>query len=110
MYPKGALFIGLACLAFPFVVYGFILTAPIAVPTAAPVPRSPYYHEPPMDTSAVVDIFLPVRYTILSLIVVAIVVAAAVRLVEIVQSPPIVAPNVLCQRKQLEALHPAWYR
>ncbi|ESL07741.1 hypothetical protein TRSC58_04566 [Trypanosoma rangeli SC58] len=108
--PRWALFIGVACLSLPFVVYGCILSAPREeLPSVLPV--TPYNRERQLPLDAVVvDYFLPVRIVAMLLLSLALIAAVVYNVFLVVWEPPYKAPRVRCLRERLEELHPTWCR
>lgn len=109
-FPRAALFSTALCIALPFITFAIIESAPRK---AAPVPTastSALYHEQPMDASDVVDTLFPVRIVLLTLLCLAVLVAFGVYVYDVLNAPLYTAPTVQCRRKQLEALHPSWYK
>ena len=111
LFPSAALYISLLCLSLPFIVFAILVSAPRVVPKPAQQPTSPFYNDPPMSTDAVLDSFYGLRVALVALMSFGIAGGVGYHIgVTVLQAPPFTAPTVQCRRKQLEALHPSWYK
>lgn len=109
LLPKLALATTLVCLSLPFIVFGIIASAPRKSSSAVSV-RASLYDDLPFDSSDVNDTLLPVRVVLLVVLCLGLLTAFAVYVYDVLNAPLFTAPTVQCRRKQLEALHPSWYK
>lgn len=110
--PRMALTTTLGCLSLPFIAFGIISSAPrkgsAPVPTAAA--SAGLYREPSFSDTNVNDSLLPVRVVLIVIPCIGLIAAFAVYVYDVLNAPLFTAPTVQCRRKQLEALHPTWYK
>ena len=108
-FPRLALWTTIVTLSLPFIVFGIISSAPrAAVPVSTPT--SIYRNGQSAKDNDINDEYFPVRVLLLTLLCLSVVTSFAVYLYDVLSALPFVAPTVQCRRKQLESLHPTWYK
>lgn len=108
-FPRLALWTAIVALSLPFIVFGIINSAPRA-PVVAATSTSIYRDGiRPLDSN-INDNYFPVRVLLVTLLCVSVVACFGVYLYDVLSALPFVAPTVQCRRKQLESLHPTWYK
>lgn len=128
MFPDFTFFVFLGCAVLPVLTFAVIMSAPYEpvgrlktgragqgteAPTPVPkLPSSVFYPSDGQtsDFSDIVDEWFPVRVTMFVVAVAGVLLGSAYSFVLALTAPPYVAPQVQCLRRQLEQLHPTWYR
>lgn len=119
--PRAALYIFLGLMAIPWVVFAIIDSAPRrAIPSGTNTVDSSSSSSGSDTTTAggsptvaglvVEDTLLPVRVVVLLLLSLGVLGGLGLRALDVINAPPFTAPTVQCRRKQLEAIHPSWYK
>lgn len=110
---NSAIYICIACLTLPFIVFGIYASAPRPDTAEAGLMSGGVnlYHDAAMPTGNVVDRFYPVRVTMIILLGLGALLGIGYRLVVLtLKAPPFQAPRIECRRRQIEALQPAWHQ
>eukprot|EP00758_Cryptobia_borreli_P006814 Tbor_TRINITY_DN5208_c0_g1::TRINITY_DN5208_c0_g1_i1::g.16537::m.16537 len=123
--PDYAVFIFLASMCLPISIYLLILSAPYEdssshtpkpppkAGTHHPLPAVVFYKEdgPSPDADTITDYMIIVRVGMVTLACLGVLLGAGYSAVSIIiMAPPYTIPRVQCRRRQLEALHPSWYK
>lgn len=109
-FPRVALWTSILMLSLPFIVFGIISSAPKAAVASVAVPHSIYRDGTVVLADDIHDDFFPVRILVLTLLCASVLGSFVVYLYDVLSALPFVAPTVQCRRKQLESLHPSWYK
>ena len=119
LVPRAALYIFLGLMAIPWIVFAIIDSAPRRPSndalshiddSSSSASGSDAAAASTVSGLVVEDTLLPVRIVLLLLLSLGVLGGLGLRALDVLNAPPFTAPTVQCRRKQLEAIHPSWYK
>lgn len=109
-FPRIALLTTVIAASLPLIVFGIINSAPRESLRSSTSHITIYRDGLPASQHDIHDSYFPVRVLLLTLLCLSALVSFGVYIYDILSALPFVAPTVQCRRKQLESLHPSWYK
>lgn len=128
MFPDFTFFVFLGCAALPVLTFACIMSAPYEPlgsgyasnannngdgGAQTRLPATVFYPNDgsnPSDRSDITDDWFPAKVAMMVIVILGMLLGASYSIVLALTAPPYVAPKVLCLRRQLEQMHPTWYR